>query len=59
MTVMAFRNDALIGVETANAPADHMAARKLLAAERPVHLADIEAADYDLRKLMRAAAGTG
>ena len=56
MTVMAFRDDALIGVETANAAADHMAARKLLAAEHPVHLADIEAAGYDLRKLMRSGA---
>jgi 3-phenylpropionate/trans-cinnamate dioxygenase ferredoxin reductase component len=33
--VLCFRRGELIGVETVNAPADHMAARKLLAGAHP------------------------
>ncbi len=53
LTVFALSGGHLAGVETVNAPADHMAARKLLAAP-PTELA-LAAASWDLRTLMRSA----
>ena len=53
LTVYAFRQDRLVAVETANAPADHMAARRLLALPEPPTRAELEAADYALKTLLR------
>ena len=46
----------LVGVETVNAPADHMASRKLLALDRAVTLEEMQAGDFDLRALLARAA---
>lgn len=54
--ILSLEGDVLRAVETVNAPAPHMAARRLLAAGRPVTLAEIEASDFDLPKLAKAAA---
>jgi 3-phenylpropionate/trans-cinnamate dioxygenase ferredoxin reductase component len=54
LVVIAFKDDALVGVETVNAPAVHMASRKLLERGTPVTLKDIEAADFDLAALAKA-----
>jgi 3-phenylpropionate/trans-cinnamate dioxygenase ferredoxin reductase subunit len=48
-TVFCFRNDSLVGVETLGRPADHIAARKLLAMKLTLRRRDIEAVDFDLR----------
>jgi 3-phenylpropionate/trans-cinnamate dioxygenase ferredoxin reductase component len=56
LVVCAFKADTLVGVETINAPAIHMASRKLLERDAPVTLSDIEAVDFDLATLAR---GTG
>ncbi|MGY6707061.1 MAG: NAD(P)/FAD-dependent oxidoreductase [Rhizobiaceae bacterium] len=57
LTVLCFRRGELIGVETVNAPADHMAARKLLSADQPVTLDDARAAGFDVAALFRARKG--
>lgn len=57
LTVLCFRRGELIGVETVNAPADHMAARKLLSADQPVTLDDARAAGFDVTALFRARKG--
>lgn len=54
LTVLCFRRDELIGVETVNAPGDHMAARKLLASETPVTLDDARATGFDVGALFKA-----
>ena len=54
--VLSLDGDVLRAVETVNAPAPHMAARRLLAAGRPVTLGEIEASGFDLPKLAKAAA---
>ena len=51
-TVFCFADDALIGVECINRPADFVAARRVLGARRIVRPADVEAADFDLRRFM-------
>lgn len=56
LTVHVFRDDRLVAVETANEPADHMAARKLLAAAEPPTRDEVEAADYALKSLLRRTA---
>ena len=53
-TVLAFRDDRLIAVETVNQAGRHMAARKLLAGA-PVMRETLAAADYDLRAVLTAA----
>lgn len=54
--VLSLEGEALRAVETVNAPAPHMAARRLLAAGRDVTLAEIEAAGFDLPKLAKSLA---
>ena len=54
LTVHCFRHGALIGVETVNAPGDHMMARKLLALATPPTLETVEAAGYDLKAVFAA-----
>ena len=51
--VLSFAGDRLVAVETVNAPAPHMATRRLLAAGRTVTLAELEAADLDLPRLAK------
>jgi 3-phenylpropionate/trans-cinnamate dioxygenase ferredoxin reductase subunit len=53
LTVLNLAGDRLVAVETVNAPGPHMATRKLLALGRPVTLAEIEAADFDLPRLAK------
>jgi 3-phenylpropionate/trans-cinnamate dioxygenase ferredoxin reductase subunit len=53
LTVLHFAAECLTAVETVNAPAPHMAARRLLASG-PVDAAEIEAAGFDLPALARA-----
>jgi len=57
LTVLCFRRGELIGVETVNAPADHMAARKLLSSDQPVTLEDARAAGFDVAALFRSRKG--
>ncbi|MCG6115509.1 MAG: FAD-dependent oxidoreductase [Mesorhizobium sp.] len=57
LTVLCFRRGELIGVETVNAPADHMAARKLLSSDQPVTLEDAKAAGFDVAALFRSRKG--
>ena len=52
--VLSLEGDVLRAVETVNAPAPHMAARRLLAAGRPVTLGEIEAAGFDLVRLAKS-----
>jgi len=54
--VLSLDGEVLKAVETVNAPAPHMAARRLLAAGRAVTLAEIEAAEFDLVALAKATA---
>ncbi len=49
VTVLCFRAGRLIAVETANRPADHMAARKLLVRDTPLTPAEASAAGFDLK----------
>ena len=56
LSVFCFREGRFIGLETVNTPADHMAARKLLATGGALTLADFEALDFDL-KALRAETG--
>ncbi len=55
LVVLSLAGDRLSAVETVNAPAPHMAARRLLAAGG-VALSDLEAADFDLPRLAKALA---
>lgn len=55
LTVHCFRNGAMIGVETVNAPADHMMARKLLALPEAPTLEAVEAKGFDLKAVFAAA----
>ena len=57
LVVLSLAGDRLVAVETVNAPAPHMATRRLLAGP-PLGLAEIEAAGFDLPRLakQRAAA---
>ena len=54
LTVHCFRQGVLIGVETVNAPADHMMARKLLALPDTPTLETIEAKGFDLKAVFAA-----
>lgn len=54
LSVHCFRRGELIGVETVNAAADHMAARRLLAGEPAVTAEAARDADYDLKALLAA-----
>ena len=50
-SIFYFREHTLIGIDSVNDPADHMAGRKLLAAATPVTPAQAADRDVDLRKL--------
>lgn len=52
-----FRGDRLQAVESINAPADHMAARRLLALPAPPALADLQRIDFDPRRAVAEFAG--
>lgn len=52
LAAYAFRNDRLAAVETLNWPAEHLAARRLLAQRRPVSRAELD--DSNLGALVRA-----
>lgn len=49
LTVLSFRDGALLGSETVNAPADHMMTRRLLAKTEPTRFDALEAAGFALR----------
>lgn len=49
--MLCFRQGRFVGLETVNAPADHMMARKLLGAAEPLSFKDMEAVDFNLRAL--------
>lgn len=53
-SVCCFTNDQLVGVESINQPADHMAARKLLAAGRNIRVSDINHPSATLKSLARS-----
>ena len=48
-SVFCYRGDVLLGIESINRPADHMQARRLLAAGRQVTAEQAADADFDLR----------
>ena len=50
--VLNLAGDRLVAVETVNAPAPHMATRRLLAGPAPT-LAEIESVGFDLPRLAR------
>lgn len=49
MSVLCFRRDRLIAVESCNRPGDHMAARKILSRPPKLTAAEAAAADFDLK----------
>lgn len=53
LTVISLAGDRLVAVETVNAPAPHMAARRILAQPDPLPRARLEAAAFDLVTLAR------
>lgn len=53
LTVFCFRRSELVGVETVNAPADHMASRKLLDRSAPTTLDQLAAVDFAIPALLR------
>jgi len=54
LSVQCYRRGELIGVETVNVPADHMAARRILSQASPTTFETAQAASFDLPALMRA-----
>ena len=57
LCVFCFRSGRLVGVETVNSAADHMAARKVLATRHDVTPEEVAAAGWQLKDLMRLSAG--
>jgi 3-phenylpropionate/trans-cinnamate dioxygenase ferredoxin reductase component len=55
LVVAGFASGVLVGVETVNVPAAHMAARQLLARETPLTYNEAAAADFDFATLNRNA----
>nr|WP_246399657.1 oxidoreductase C-terminal domain-containing protein [Amaricoccus macauensis] len=55
LVVLSLDGDVLKAVETVNAPAPHMAARRLLAQDRALTAGEIEAAGFDLVALAKGA----
>lgn len=53
-SVLCFEGDRLVGVESINAAADHMAARKLLESGRPISLHALSEQEFDLVRLAKA-----
>ncbi|EAU42436.1 FAD-dependent pyridine nucleotide-disulphide oxidoreductase [Fulvimarina pelagi HTCC2506] len=56
LTVLGYRDDHLVSVETVNAAGDHMAARRLLALPGSLTRARIEADGHDLRAIAKSMA---
>lgn len=50
VSVLCFRQNRLVAVESCNRPGDHMAARKLLARAAPLSTAQVSAAGFDLKE---------
>ena len=57
-SVLCFRDGMLAAVESVNMPADHMAARKLMAADERITLAQAEAEGFSLKTAAKATALT-
>jgi len=55
-SVLSFRDDVLIAVESVNRPADHIAARRLFTAEPKPAYADLEASAFDLKAHLKSRA---
>ncbi|MEV6872602.1 FAD-dependent oxidoreductase [Amycolatopsis sp. NPDC051128] len=55
-SVLSFRDDVLIAVESVNRPADHIAARRLFTADPKPAYADLEASAFDLRAHLKSRA---
>ncbi|WP_410668284.1 NAD(P)/FAD-dependent oxidoreductase [Amycolatopsis sp. cmx-4-68] len=55
-SVLSFRDDVLIAVESVNRPADHIAARRLFTADPKPAYADLEASAFDLRAHLKTRA---
>ncbi|SEF30894.1 3-phenylpropionate/trans-cinnamate dioxygenase ferredoxin reductase subunit [Amycolatopsis pretoriensis] len=58
-SVLSFRDDVLIAVESVNKPADHIAARRLFAAEPKPAYADLEASEFNLKEHLKVASTRG
>ncbi|MDQ7805813.1 FAD-dependent oxidoreductase [Amycolatopsis sp. A133] len=58
-SVLSFRDDVLIAVESVNRPADHIAARRLFTAEPKPAYADLEVSEFDLRAYLKSASTRG
>ncbi|CAM5528585.1 Rhodocoxin reductase [Streptomyces tendae] len=57
-SVLLFRDTALVAVESVNRPADHMAARRLLASGVPLTPEEAATEGFTLRNHLRAQAPT-
>jgi 3-phenylpropionate/trans-cinnamate dioxygenase ferredoxin reductase component len=55
LVVHCFRRGELVGVETVNAAGDHMAARRLLGADKAITLEAAEKAEFGLKTLLAGA----
>ncbi|HKN55200.1 MAG TPA: FAD-dependent oxidoreductase [Amycolatopsis sp.] len=55
-SVLSFRDGVLIAVESVNRPADHIAARRLFAADPHPSFVDIEASGFDLKAHLKSRA---
>ncbi|MCR6485511.1 FAD-dependent oxidoreductase [Amycolatopsis sp. OK19-0408] len=58
-SVLSFRDDVLIAVESVNRPADHIAARRLFTADPKPAYADLEVSEFDLKAHWKAASTRG
>ncbi len=54
LCVFCFRGERFVGLETVNSPADHMAARKVLAGGTCLTRGELAAADWQLKALIRS-----
>ena len=54
--MLSFRDGVLIAVESVNRPADHIAARRLFAADPHPSFVDIEASGFDLKAHLKSRA---
>ncbi len=58
-SVLSFRDGVLIAVESVNRPADHIAARRLFAADPHPKYADLEASEFNLKEHLKVASTRG
>jgi 3-phenylpropionate/trans-cinnamate dioxygenase ferredoxin reductase subunit len=58
-SVLSFRDDVLIAVESVNRPADHIAARRLFTADPHPAYADLEASEFNLKERLKVASTGG